>query len=132
MTEPNTHLEIDRSLCGAPIELAPGEALVELGTDARMAADARGLVHGGFVFGAADYAAMLAVNDPNVVLGAAQTRFTAPVRVGESVRVRAKLELEKGRKRSVEVSGAVGEREVFTGTFTCFVLDQHVLDNQPA
>ena len=132
MTEPNTHLEIDHSLCGRPVELGEGTAIVELTTEARMAADGRGLVHGGFVFGAADYAAMLAVNDPNVVLGAADTRFLAPVRAGEAVQLRATVSGEKGRKRSVEVSGAVGEREVFTGTFTCFVLDQHVLDNQPA
>jgi acyl-coenzyme A thioesterase PaaI-like protein len=44
-----------------------------------MAADQRGLVHGGFTFGLADYAAMVAVNDPNVVLGAAEVRFLAPV-----------------------------------------------------
>ena len=33
------------------------------------------------MFGAADYAAMLAVNDPNVVLGNAELRFVAPVEV---------------------------------------------------
>lgn len=128
MTEPNTHPSIDRGLCGEIVELSVGHALVELTTDARMAADARGLVHGGFVFGAADYAAMLAVNDPKVVLGAASTKFTAPVRVGERVRVNAAITAEKGRKREVEVRAQVGDTIVFTGTFTCFVLDQHVLD----
>jgi acyl-coenzyme A thioesterase PaaI-like protein len=48
-----------------------------------MVVDAHGLVHGGFVFGLADYAAMLAVNDPNVVLGAAEARFLKPVRRGD-------------------------------------------------
>ena len=47
-----------------------------------MAADGRGLVHGGFTFGLADFAAMCAVNDPNVVLGAATCKFLAPVQVG--------------------------------------------------
>ena len=37
----------------------------------------------GFIFGAADYAAMLAVNQPNVVLGAAETHFLKPSRVGD-------------------------------------------------
>lgn len=128
MIEPNTHLEVDRSLCGEPVALAPGSAEVELRTDARMVADARGLVHGGFVFAAADYAAMLAVNDPKVVLGSATTSFRAPVRVGETVRVRAELRGENGRKREVEVSADVDETRVFDGTFTCFVLDTHVLD----
>ena len=122
-----THLGIDRSLCGEPQSLGDGTAVVVLETGERMGADAQGLVHGGFVFGAADYAAMLAVNDPNVVLGAADTRFLAPVRVGDTVQVRAQRSVVKGRKHVVEVSAKVGEREVMTGTFTTFVLDEHVL-----
>lgn len=124
---PNTHLGIDRGLCGHPVSLGAGEAVVRLQTVPAMVADAQGLVHGGFVFGAADYAAMLAVNDPNVVLGASECRFLAPVKVGEVVELRAAITGEKGRKRTVEVSAAVGEQAVFTGAFTCFVLDQHVL-----
>ena len=87
-----------------------------------------GSSHGGFVFGAVDYAAMLAVNDPNVVLGAAETRFVAPVSVGQSVAVRATITETKGRKRKVEVEAKVDETVVLTGTLTCFVLDNHVLD----
>ncbi len=128
MTEANTHLHIDASLCGEPVALAPGSAQVELRTDARMAADERGLVHGGFVFGAADYAAMLAVNHPNVVLGAATTRFHAPVSVGQTLRLRAEVKAENGRKREVEVVAELGQTRVFEGSFTCFVLDTHVLD----
>jgi acyl-coenzyme A thioesterase PaaI-like protein len=128
VTAPATHPSIDASLCGEIVSLAPGLAEVELRTEARMAADPRGLVHGGFVFGAADYAAMLAVNHPNVVLGSANVMFTAPVRVGEAVLVRAELQSEKGRKREVAVTGHVAASRVFEGTFTCFVLDKHVLD----
>ena len=80
-----THIGIDHGLCGVPVSLGVGSATVQLSTSPAMAADAHGLVHGGFVFGLADHAAMLAVNDPHVVLGAAETRFTAPVRVGEVV-----------------------------------------------
>ena len=41
-------------------------AVAALTTDPEMAADDRGLVHGSFTFGLADYAAMLAVNDPSL------------------------------------------------------------------
>jgi acyl-coenzyme A thioesterase PaaI-like protein len=129
VTEANTHPNIDRSLCGEIIALAEHHAEVELRTDARMAADARGLVHGGFTFGAADYAAMLAVNDPHVVLGAANVSFKAPTKVGQSVRLSATVQLEKGRKREVSVTGHADGVLVFEGTFICFVLDKHVLDN---
>lgn len=123
-----THLSIDTSLCGEVLTLEAGRAVVDLRTTAKMSVDDRGLVHGGFVFGAVDHAAMLAVNDPNVVLGAAEVRFIAPVRVGETVRASARVVEEKGRKRIVEGRAEVDGREVLVGTFTTFVLDQHVLD----
>lgn len=129
MIEPNTHPNIDRSLCGEIVLLGVGTAEVVLVTDERMRTDERGLVHGGFVFGAADYAAMLAVNDPNVVLGAANVRFVAPACVGDRVQMLATLVTAKGRKREVTVTGHVGTIRVFEGTFTCFVLEQHVLDS---
>ena len=124
---PNTHLGIDQDLCGVPQALTPGEAVVVLATTPVMSVDDRGLVHGGFVFGAVDQAAMLAVNDPNVVLGAAEVRFTAPVRVGQDVTCTARVVTEKGRKRVVEVSATADGVAVLGGSLTCFVLDGHVL-----
>jgi acyl-coenzyme A thioesterase PaaI-like protein len=125
-----THLGIDPKLVGRVVSQDDGEATVLLDTTAEMGADAHGLVHGGFVFGAADFAAMVAVNDPHVVLGAAETRFVAPVKVGEAVSAVAKVTATKGRKRIIEVVASVGERAVFQGTFTAFVLDQHVLEGR--
>jgi acyl-coenzyme A thioesterase PaaI-like protein len=126
-TVPNTHLAISQRLCGEPVSLSEGEASARFVAVEEMAADARGLVHGGFVFGLADYAAMLAVNDPFVVLGSAEMRFTAPVSVGDEVLASAKVIETKGKKRVIEVSAKVGEREVLAGTLTAFVLDAHVL-----
>jgi len=123
-----THPQIDRSLCGEPVALGPGTATVRLACTAAMAADARGLVHGGFVFGAADYAAMLAVNDPLVVLGAAEARFVAPCTVGETVVLVAEREDLRGNRHKLRVTGMVGEREVFSGLFTAVLLEGHVLD----
>jgi acyl-coenzyme A thioesterase PaaI-like protein len=126
--EPKTHTEIDYGLCGEPIELVEGRAAVRMRASEVMAVDERGLVHGGFVFGAADHAAMLAVDDPNVVLGASESRFRAPVEVGDEVIARAEVVERDGKKCRVEVAATVGSREVFSGVFTAFVLDQHVLD----
>ena len=126
----NTHLGIDARLVGHPVELAEGTARVRLTTLPEMGADAHGLVHGGFVFGLADYAAMLAVNDPNVVLGAAETRFLAPVAVGDVVEATASRASVKGRKHLVEVVAKVDDRDVFQGTFTTFVLEAHVLSGR--
>jgi uncharacterized protein (TIGR00369 family) len=122
-----THQKINQALCGMPLEVAPGTSRVALATTAEMAADDAGLVHGGFVFGLADYAAMIAVNHPNVVLGGADVKFLKPVRVGETVTAEASVTAEKGKKRVVRVTAASGDARVFEGELTCFVLDRHVL-----
>jgi acyl-coenzyme A thioesterase PaaI-like protein len=93
-----------------------------------MQVDASGLVHGGFVFGLADYAAMIAVNHPNVVLGAANVKFLKPVVVADVVQATATVREEKGKKRVVAVQVLRKDEPVFEGEFICFVLDRHVLD----
>lgn len=122
-----THKGISAELCGAPKELSPGKSVVVMTTLPSMAADDMGLVHGGFVFGMADYAAMLAVNDPNVVLGASETSFLKPVKIGETLTATAVVTEEKGKKRIVKVVVSRDNVDVLTGAFTCFVLEKHVL-----
>lgn len=123
-----THQALDPVLCGRPVDLGPGRAEVEMETVASMVADERGLVHGGFLFGLADHAAMLAVNEPTVVLGASEVRFLKPVVVGQTLVARAEVAASEGRKRRVEVGVSRGDVPVMTGTFTCLVPDRHVLD----
>lgn len=123
----NTHLAIDPQLVGRAVLPEEGKSVVTLETFPVMAADESGLVHGGFVFGAADYAAMTAVNHPNVVLGAAEVKFLKPIRAGETIVARAQVVSEQGKKRLVEVQAFRGDQAVFRGTFTCFVLEKHVL-----
>jgi acyl-coenzyme A thioesterase PaaI-like protein len=128
MSRPATHLRIDPRLCGEPVSLAEGRATTRFTASESMGADDQGLVHGGFVFGLVDYAAMLAVNHPNVVLGSADVRFVAPVRVGEVVTATAIRTEHKGKKHVLEVTASVGETRVLEGTMTAFVLDRHVLE----
>jgi len=124
----NTHLNIDTSLCGKVTKLQKNYAEVLLHTTQQMTADRQGLVHGGFIFGIADYAAMSAVNDPLVVLGASSSKFLSPVKVGDAVLCKATVVSEKGKKREIEVEAFVDEKLVFVGAFTTFVLDKHVLE----
>lgn len=126
--KPETHAALSARLCGTPRTLFEGGAEVELSTVDEMRADERGLVHGGFVFGLADYAAMLAINEPNVVLGSAEVRFLAPVTVGDTLRATARRTSLEGKRHQVEVHVARGTERVFEGRFVCFVPSRHVLD----
>ena len=123
-----THTRIDPELCGRPVHLEEGLSRVTMNTTDTMRVDDLGLVHGGFVFGLADYAAMIAVNHPNVVLGGADVKFLKPIRVNESITSEAKVTKKQGRKQNVQVSVMKGDEKVFDGEFICFVLDKHVFD----
>jgi len=124
----NTHLNINTSLCGKVTKLQENYAEVLLHTTQQMTTDKQDLIHGGFIFGAADYAAMSAVNDPHVVLGASSSKFLAPVKVGDAVLCKATVVSEKGKKREIKVQAFVSEKLIFEGDFTTFVLENHVLN----
>ncbi len=136
--EQRTHKLTSERLVGRPLKIEPDYAEVELLTTEEMAVDEYGLVHGGFTFGLADYAAMLAVNEPTVVLGKAEVRFLKPVKVGERLTARAKVIEDNGgvgggtssRRKKLVKAEVFNERkeEVFEGTFHCYVLEKHVLE----
>ncbi|WP_461866804.1 hotdog fold thioesterase [Thermococcus sp.] len=126
-----THGLTSKELVGEPVKIEKEYAEVKLRTTREMAVDEYGLVHGGFTFGLADYAAMLAVNEPTVVLGKAEVKFLKPVRVGEELLARGKVQEDAGKKKIVWVEvfneNEEGEK-VFEGRFYCYVLEKHVLE----
>ncbi len=127
-----THDRIASGLCGRPVELSAGRARVVLDASAEMAADERGLTHGGFTFGLADYAAMLAVNEPTVVLASAETKFLGPVVTGDRLEAEAEVERTDGRKRWVKVTVRRAGAPVMEGQFLAVVPDRHILDGKDA
>lgn len=128
MVEQRTHERTSERYVGRPVAIEDGRAVVELDTTDEMAVDEYDLVHGGFVFGAADYAAMLAVNEPTVVLVGAESSFTAPTTVGETIRATATVdESADGLVVECEVETVDDGDRVFVGTFECAVPEDHVL-----
>lgn len=124
-----THLAINQSLCGQLISIDEGIAIVKLKTTSEMVVDDHKLVHGGFIFGAADYAAMAAVNHPNVVLGSAEVKFLKPSISGDAILFKATVTEAKGKLRRVDVEGVdKAGAKTFAGVFTCFVLEKHVIE----
>lgn len=122
-----THDLINSRYSGDLDELKEGYARVSLVTNDEMRVDSYGLVHGGFIFCAGDYAAMAAVNDPNVVLASSSSSFLSPVRVGDEVVFEANVRHKDGRKREVKVIGSVLDIKVFEATLKTVVLEKHVL-----
>ncbi|MFP3158851.1 MAG: hotdog domain-containing protein [Hydrogenobaculum sp.] len=124
----NTHLKINQGLCGTPVELGEGYAVVSLEAKENMVADEKGLIHGGFIFGLADYASMLAVNHTNVVLAKAEVKFLKPVKLGDVMTSYAKIQKIDNNKYTVEAFVNVNDLKVFEGVFLCVVTPKHVLE----
>lgn len=122
-----THENINQDLCGEIEKLDNGFVKLKLVTTHDMIADSQNLIHGGFIFSAADYAAMAAVNEKNVVLVASECQFLSPVKFGDIVNFIAKVRHKEGRKRNIHVAGYVLEIKVFEGEFKTVVTDRHVL-----
>lgn len=122
-----THERINQELSGELIKLEAGYVELRLTTTVDMLADNVGLIHGGFIFSAADYAAMLAVNERNVVLVGADTQFLSPVKLHDEVNVIARVRHKEGRKRNVYVAAYVLDVKVFEGEFKTVITEKHVL-----
>jgi acyl-coenzyme A thioesterase PaaI-like protein len=128
-----THKVANPNLLGDPIYIeTEKEAKVKLTCTEHMMVDKKGLIHGGFTYGLADYAAMLAINHPNVVLGSSKSRFIAPVKIGDTMTALAKVIESDGRRSLVNVDVHVDTKIVYSGVFTCFTLNNHVLETKRA
>lgn len=125
-----THQRIDEELMGEITFHERGNVELKLETTSVMVADDLGLIHGGFIFSAADYAAMVAVNEPNVVLVGSECQFLSPVKFHDEVIFKAKVRHKEGRKRNVHVNAFVHDVKVFSGDFKTVITEEHVLKLQ--
>ncbi|MDX1808009.1 MAG: hotdog domain-containing protein [Sulfurospirillaceae bacterium] len=122
-----THQKVRTSLSGNIISLNNSTSKTVLQTTNEMSVDSQGLIHSGFIFGAAEYAAAVAVNEENLVIIAAKTKFLAPAKSGDVIEFEAKAKFEDSRKREIRVIGQISEIKVFEGIYQAVVLEKHIL-----
>jgi len=125
--EQKTHKKINNALCGTPIEIKKGYSKLKLKTTNEMILDDSGLIHGGFTFSLADYAAMLAVNNPNVLLTEAKVKFNKPVILGDTLIAEARIQNRNDKKSIVEVKVKKDGIVVLHGEFICYSPEEHIL-----
>jgi uncharacterized protein (TIGR00369 family) len=127
-----THIKINNKLSGDILDLSENYSKVRLKTISKMITDQSGLIHGGFIFSLADFASMIAINHPNVVLAGANVKFLKPVRKGDIINAEARVLRIEGKKNVVEVIVKKDTDVVFTGEFICFIPEKHILEKSDA
>lgn len=125
-----THILASKKLIGSVLSIENNSATVKLTITKEMLVDEFNLAHGGFIFGLADYAAMVAINEPTVVLGKAEVKFLKPVKVGDELTAEATINNKVDEKKTTVTVIVSNEKKeiVFEGSFVCFVLEKHVLE----
>jgi acyl-coenzyme A thioesterase PaaI-like protein len=123
----DTHLKINKNYCGVLMEMNEGYAKVLLSTIEEMGVDELGMIHSGFIFGAANYCAVMAINHPNVVLTWSDCRFLVPIDIGKEVIFEAEALHTSTKKREVKVVGKTDDIKIFEGIFVCVTMEKHPL-----
>ena len=101
----HSSINIKISLSGAVTQLEPNHAKTRFFATNDMIADGEGLIHNGFVFSAASYAAMAAVNETFSVVIGAKIHFFAPTRVNEAIEFDARSHFNESKKHEVRITG---------------------------
>lgn len=125
-----TSTSIKLNLSGVVTALEKNRAKTRLFTTTDMVCDNDGLIHSGFIFSAANYAALASINLENCITINARINFFAPAKLGDTIDFDATAYFDESRKRDVRVFGYIKDMKVFEGTFQLVTLDEHIFVSQ--
>lgn len=128
--ELKTSNAIKLNLNGTTTFLEKNHAKTRFYTNADMVADDDGLIHTGFIFSAANYAALVAINEEFCVTIGARIHFYGAIKLGDVVEFEAKAHFDESRKREVRVMGKTKDIKIFEGTFQLVTLEEHIFEAQ--
>lgn len=125
-----THQKVNKEYCGVLDSLKMGYAKVVLMTNVDMQTGDYDMVHSGFIFSSANYAAMCAINDENTVVVSNKAQFLSPVRVGDELIFEAMVRHKEGKRRSIKVKGYTSGVKILECEFSTVTLERHPLKLQ--
>ena len=126
----NIPISINSTLCGGIINMKPNYAKTALVTSDEMVFDDEKLIHGGFIFGAAEWAAHVAINTQYSVTISAKVNLYAPAKVGDLIEFEAQAYFEESKTREIKVVGTIKDIKVFEGTYQVVILEEHIFKLQ--
>lgn len=137
LNEENIHIPLesdDLQVCtsmpanivGELVELYHNKAIVRFRPNERMIMDESKMIHAGFVFNAASFAAMAAINKKYSVLIASDVKFLAPIELGHEVVFKAQAVQSDTKKCEVKVEGFLLDIKIFDSLFHIAVFDKKI------
>ncbi|TLD81056.1 PaaI family thioesterase [Helicobacter sp. MIT 05-5293] len=118
--------EMSPNVVGTLTELQRNKAVVQFVPTEKMIMDDSKIIHCGFVFNSASFAAMAAINKKYSVLIAADVKFLAPIELGHEVIFKAEALQSDTKKCEVKVEGYLLDIKIFDSLFHIAVFDKKI------
>lgn len=123
----NVCKELPANVVGEIVEFYNGKIVTKFTPTNRMLMDDNsGMIHAGYVFNAASYAAMAAINKKYSILIAADIKFLAPIELGHEVVFKAKAIQSDMKKCEVKVEGYLLDIKIFDSLFHIAIFDKKI------
>lgn len=113
-------------LCGVIIRMSDEEVLIKFTPNEQMVGDENNLIHSGFIFNAANYAAMCLVNQAHSFTIGAEVQFLAPIELEQEMLFLATMKYANDKKYKVLVKGTLLDIKIFEATFHISVFDKQL------
>lgn len=114
------------AIVGEIVEFYRGKVVLHFVPNERMIMDDSNTIHAGFVFNAASYAAMAAINKKNSVLIASDVKFLAPIELGHEMVFKAEAAQIDSKKCEVKVEGFLLDIKIFDSIFHIAIFDKKI------
>ncbi|PAF54534.1 thioesterase [Helicobacter sp. 13S00482-2] len=115
--------KIDTSLCGDLTFLSKNSAQSIFIPKESMISDDN-MIHNGFIFNAASYVALCAINQKNSIIIGSEVKFFAPIELGHEINFRANAIQTESKKTEVRVEGFLLDIKIFDGAFYVVIFDK--------
>lgn len=125
-----TAKKVNIHYCGDLLSISQGRSEVKLLTQDDMEVDS-GITHTGFIYSAASFSALCAINKKNSIIISSDVKFLAPVEINQKVIFKAKAIQEDIRKCEVKVEGFILDIKIFDGIFYIAVFDKKIFRFKP-
>ena len=118
--------DMSPNIVGELTEIYRNKVVTRFAPTERMIMDESKMIHAGFIFNAASFAAMAAINKKYSVLIAADVKFLAPIELGHEVIFKAEAIQSDTKKCEVKVEGYLLDIKIFDSLFHIAVFDKKI------
>lgn len=124
--ELQTCTSLKGELVGSIVKMTYEEVITKFVPTKQMISDESNLIHSGFIFNAANYAAMCLVNQPHAITIGAEVEFLAPVEFEQEMMFLATIKQSNAKKFEISVKGTLLDIKIFEATFHIAVFDKQL------